>query len=138
MTQPSLYLEVLTPEKNLYSGSVGAVYLPGWDGQLGILPGHAPLVTKLGSGVIKCIEIQGGEKVFFCSGGFCEIMGGNVRILADISERREEIDEARADESRARAEKRIYSHTTDIDYERAVLSLQRAFERMQATGKKIR
>jgi len=65
-------------------------------------------------------------------------MGGNVHILADISERREEIDEARADESRARAEKRIYSHTTDIDYERAVLSLHRAFERMQSAGKKIR
>ncbi|MBN2431561.1 MAG: ATP synthase F1 subunit epsilon [Acidobacteria bacterium] len=138
MAQSMLNFELMTPEKNLYSGAVSAVYFPGLDGQLGVLPGHAPLVTKLGMGVIRCEVALGREIRFFCVGGFCEIIGSDIRILANIAEASDEIDEERARQAMERAQKRIFSYSPDVDYNRAVLSLQRSLERMQALGKRLR
>jgi F-type H+-transporting ATPase subunit epsilon len=138
MAQSMLNFELMTPEKNLYSGAVNAVYFPGLDGEIGVLPGHAPLVSKLGMGVIRCEVAQGREIRFFCSGGFCEIIGSDVRIMANIAETGDEIDEERAVKAKERAQQRIFSHSPDIDYNRAVLSLQRAIERMQVLGKRVR
>jgi len=138
MAQATLNFELMTPEKNLYSGAVSAVYFPGLDGQIGVLPGHAPLVTKLGTGVIRCEVALGREVRFFCVGGFCEIVGPDIRILANIAEASNEIDEERARQAMERARQRIFSQSPDIDYHRAVLSLQRALERMQTLGKRVR
>jgi F-type H+-transporting ATPase subunit epsilon len=138
MAQSTMNFELMTPEKNLYSGAVSAVYFPGLDGEIGVLPGHAPLVTKLGMGVIRCEVAHGREIRFFCWGGFCEIIDTDVRVMANIAEAGDEIDEERALQAKERAQKRIYSHSPDVDYNRAVLSLQRAIERMQVLGKRVR
>lgn len=134
MADHNIYFEVLTPEKNLYDGFVRVVYFPAEGGYLGILPGHAPLVTKLGVGVITCEEEGGGIRKFFCSGGFAEVLGSDVRILATVAEASDTIDTERAGSARNRAEERIHSGNPDIDYDRALSSLHRALERLRTAG----
>ena len=95
-------LVVATPERELVREQVESVQVPGQDGALGILPGHAPLVGRLGTGVLVCAT-GGGRRYFAISGGFLEVLPGQVRILADQVERAENIDveQARAEWKRA-------------------------------------
>ena len=131
MADTTLFLEVLTPEKAHYSGIVKMVNFPSENGYLGILPGHAPLLTRLGVGIITCLEEDGDTVRLFCSGGFAEIMGRDVSILASVAEREGDIDTARAEEAKRRAEKRIFSASSEVDYARAAAALQRALERLR-------
>ena len=132
MSAPTLYLEVLTPEKTLFSGFIRSVTFPGPDGEVGALPGHALLVSKLGAGVVAAVDENGDTVRFFCSGGFVEVSGADIAVLADVAERDAEIDVDRADSSRQRARDRIMSGRPDIDYVRANASLRRALDRLRA------
>ena len=99
----TFHLEIVTPEKRVYAEDVDMVVVPGAEGQLGILPHHAPLMTMLQPGEIKIHKAS--EDSFLCvTGGFLEVRQDRVIILADSCERAEEIDISRAEEARKRAE----------------------------------
>ncbi|HEY72292.1 MAG: ATP synthase F1 subunit epsilon [Chloroflexi bacterium] len=97
-----LKLTIVSPEQELYSGKVDIVLAPGIDGQLGILPNHASLITKLAEGEL-CARIGAEEYYFAIHGGFMHVLPDEVIVLADVAERAGEIDAARAEKARQRA-----------------------------------
>ena len=126
-----IQLEVVTPERRLLSEQVNSVTVPGRGGELGILPGHAPLISDLQTGVLSYNE-DGTTFQLHVSGGFVEVDGDHVSVLAEIAERPEEIDAARARRAREIAEKRLSGQSgTDIDIDRAQAKLMRNLVRLQ-------
>ncbi len=128
-----LHLTIVTAERTLVSeGEIDLVSAPGSKGRLGILPEHAPLLTTLEPGSLY--YRRGGEEFFFaCSGGFLEVAENRVIVLADTAERAEEIDEARAEEARRRAEA-LLQEKEKLSHEellRAEISLRKAITRLQ-------
>ncbi len=129
-----IQLEVITPEKLALREMVDEVVLPGLGGELGILPEHTPLISQLQTGVLT--YRQGNERKYMhVSGGFVEVLPDRVAVMAEVAERPEEIDYARAQRARERAEKRLSSGSPDIDFRRAELKLQRALIRIQLASK---
>ena len=128
-------LEIITAEQVVYSDDVDVVVAPGSEGELGILPHHASLMTSLQPGEIQVRK--DGEDVFLAvSGGFLEIMDNKVTILADSAERSEEIDEARVQEAMKRAEERLAARSSDMDMERAVGALRRSQTRLKVVQRR--
>ena len=124
----TIKLEVVSPRRLLLSVEAGYVSLPGSEGYLGVLPGHLPLLTTLGTGVVS--YTQGTHKhSLSLSGGFAEVLPDRVIIMAETVELPEEIDVKRAREARERAEKRLGSRD-QIDVERAMAALLRATNRL--------
>lgn len=118
-------LDIVTPEKVVFSEEVEFVVAPGVEGELGILPAHAPLVSALKIGVLRVQN--GGENIKMAvTGGFVEVKNSRVVVLADTAERADEIDIERAEAAKQRAEERISSSTPDVDLARAELALQRS------------
>ena len=136
MLPESLTLKVVTPERQvLDEAGVSEVQLPGAQGYLGILPGHAPLLTELGIGELS---YRKGKEVYYTAviRGYAEVLPDRVSVLAEVSERAEEIDVERARAARERAEKRLAkADAADTDWDRATLALQRALIRMQVAAK---
>jgi F-type H+-transporting ATPase subunit epsilon len=131
----SLKIDVVTAERVVYSAEVDAVIAPGMEGQLGILPHHAPLMTTLQSGELV-IRKGGQEESLAISGGFLEVRPDRVIVLADQAERAEEIDIARAEAARKRAEERLKDrHAAGIDATRAETALRRAMARLSVAEK---
>jgi F-type H+-transporting ATPase subunit epsilon len=128
-------LEIISAERVVYSDEVEAVVAPGIEGQLGILPHHAPLMTFLQPGEIL-IRKEGEESYLAVSGGFLEVMGNKVTILADTCERADEIDVERAQAAMRRAEERLKMRTADIDLERALAALRRAQVRLKVAQRR--
>lgn len=120
-----MQLQIITAEREVFSGEVDALVAPGVAGQLGILPNHAPLMTVLQPGELL-VRAGGDESYLALSGGYLEVLGNLVIVLADAAEDVDEIDEARAQEALARAQERIASRESDIELEQAVASLRRA------------
>jgi F-type H+-transporting ATPase subunit epsilon len=127
-------LDIVTPEKVVFSEEVDFVVAPGVEGELGFLPEHAPLVSALKVGVLK-VEQGGKQFKVAIGGGFVEVKNSRVVVLADTAEREDEIDVDRAQEAKKRAEQRLASKGADTDVGRAELALQRALARLKATGK---
>lgn len=123
------HLEIVTAEQTLFEGDVDAVIAPGGLGQLGILPRHAPLMTTLLPGKLSC-RVGPGETEYVVHGGFIEITGDHVVVLADAAEQLETMDIERAQESKRRAEERIASRDESVDMDRAARSLTRARTRL--------
>ncbi len=126
-----LHLEIVTPEKYLFSGDVDSVTVPSTTGYLGILPGHAPLLAELGIGEIS-YRIGDQLEYLFCSWGFVEVLPERVIILAQTAEMASEIDIKRAEEEKSRAEKLLASKDPNIDFARAQLALLRAIARINS------
>jgi F-type H+-transporting ATPase subunit epsilon len=125
-----LRLEVVTAERLVFSGDVDAVIAPGTDGQLGILPHHMPLLALLSPGELRAR--QGDELVRFAvGGGFMEVLPDQVNVFADTAERAEEIDLARAEEARRRAEALLSRQTDTLEFARAEAALRRALVRIK-------
>jgi F-type H+-transporting ATPase subunit epsilon len=136
MLPESIQLIVVTPERQLLRESVVEVTLPGLDGQLGVLPGHAPLMTELGIGELAYRTSTSSQPIMLAViSGFAEVLADRVTILAETAERAEEIDLARAEEAKARAEKRLAAGDTNIDWDRANIALQRSIIRIQIARK---
>lgn len=95
--------EIVTQDKLLFEGMVDSIVAPGTEGELGILPHHAPLLTTLDFGVLR-VRIEGREEVFVIAGGVMEVLPQSVSVLADVGENVAEIDIARAEKAKARAE----------------------------------
>jgi len=128
-------LEIVTPEKMVVRTTAEEMQIPGKNGYLGILPGHAPLITELAVGEIS-YKSQGHTQVLAVAWGFAEVLPEKVTILAETAERPDEIDTARAQKAQQRAEERLKSGSPDVDYARAENALQRAETRLQVAGKK--
>ncbi len=136
-------LELATPARQLLSTDVDEVVAPGSEGYFGVLPGHAPFLTTLGAGEVS--YRHGGEEGHVAViGGFAEVQGDRVIILAESAERPEEIDRDRAERARQRAEQRLSGRNpegrspepgSEIDYTRAVAALARALARLQVAGR---
>ena len=132
---PTMQLEIITAEQQMYSDEVELLVAPGIEGQLGILPHHAPLMTALQPGEIL-IRKNGEETFLAVTGGFMEVMGNKVTILADACERSEEIDEQRAQEAMERARERIGSQESDLQLELAMASLRHAQVRLNVVRRR--
>ena len=126
-----IHLEVVTPEKQLFSGPVDEVTVPSTVGYLGILPGHAPLLAELGIGEVS-YTIEDRTDFLFCSRGFVEVLPDRVVVLAQIAEMASDIDIKRAEEAKMRADKNLASKDANIDFARAELALLRAISRLNA------
>jgi F-type H+-transporting ATPase subunit epsilon len=128
-------LEIVTPEKMVVRDLAEEMQIPGKNGYLGILPGHAPLITELGVGEIT-YRAGSVTHALAVAWGFAEVLPDKVTILAQTSERPEEIDARRAQEAKRRAEQRLSSISPETDYPRAVDAMQRAETRLQVAEKK--
>jgi F-type H+-transporting ATPase subunit epsilon len=136
MLPEALELIVVTPERQLLRETVVEVTIPGLDGALGILPGHAPLITELGIGELSYRTTTTSHPVLLAVlRGFAEVLPERVTLLAETAERAEEIDLARAEAAKARAERRLASNDTNIDWDRATVALQRAVIRIHVARK---
>ena len=128
-------LEIVTPEKTVYSGQVNNLQAPGSEGSFGIMAGHMPLLTSLQIGALSFAEEGGGEAHMAVSGGFAEVGRERVTILAETAERAEEIDVERAQSSLQRAEERLEDRQkTGVDVVRAQVALSRALNRLKVGG----
>jgi F-type H+-transporting ATPase subunit epsilon len=139
MLPESIELVIVTPERQLLRQTVVEVTLPGGDGCLGILPGHAPLITELGIGELT-YHAKGASEAgqLAVISGFAEVLGDRVTVLAETAEKPEEIDVARAEEAKKRAEERLASAASnpDVDWARAAVALQRSLIRIQVARKR--
>ncbi len=130
-------LDIVTAERLVYSEEVDMVVAPGIEGELGILPHHAPLLTVLKPGELRIKK--GGEEVSMAiSGGFLEVFPNKVIVLADTAERAEEIDQARAEAARARALESLKTRPKQADLEQAVAALRRAQIRLKVVQRRRR
>jgi F-type H+-transporting ATPase subunit epsilon len=139
MLPDSIELIIVTPQRQLLRETVVEVTLPGADGQLGVLPGHAPLITELGIGELSYHAKKSGESApVAIISGFAEVLGDRVTVLAETAERPEEIDVARATEAKKRAEQRLAAAASDpnVDWTRAAIALQRSLIRIQVARKR--
>ena len=135
---PTMKLEIVTAERLVYEDQVNAVVAPGIEGQLGILPHHAALLTTLQPGELT-IRKDGEEDVFMAiSGGFLEVMNNRVVVLADTAERADEIDENRAEEAMLRAQEQLDTRTEDVNLERALTSIMRSQTRLKVVRRRRR
>ncbi len=131
----TMQLEIITAEQQVYDGEVELVVAPGIEGELGILAHHAPLMTALQPGEIL-IRKDGEETYLAVTGGFLEVMGNKVTILADACERSDEINEERAQIAVDRATERMANQGTDMQLERAVASVRRAQVRLNVVRRR--
>ena len=128
-------LEVATPEKLVIQVSCTEANVPGAEGELGILPGHAPLLSSLTSGVLRYKAADGREEVMAIHGGWVEVQPALVRVLTDAAENPDAIDRARAEESLKRAQSRLANVVQNVDYARALNAVKRAQVRVEVAKK---
>ncbi len=136
LTMAQIQLDVVTPERRVLSEAVDMVTVPGLGGELGILPGHTPLISQLQTGVLS-YNAGGKTSQLHVSGGFVEVRDDHVAVLAEVAERPEEIDAARARLAREHMEKQLNAWSgTEEDFEIARAKLERSMVRLHlATGK---
>ena len=131
----TIRIEVVSSEKSLYSGEAALVVAPCEAGEVGILPGHAPLLARVKPGVLKINLPDGGEEFIYVSGGVLEAQPDKITVLADVAERGEALDEARAQEARRAAEEKIQQGGGGMDYAAAQAELAQAVAQLQAIQK---
>ena len=128
-------LDIVTPEKTVYSGEIEHFQAPGVDGSFGVLARHQPLLAALGIGLVGLREADGTtERTLAISGGFANVSGDGATILAEAAEFDDEIDIERARAARERAQERLDNRTPDVDVERAQTALARSFIRLRVSG----
>jgi F-type H+-transporting ATPase subunit epsilon len=131
----TLHVDIVSAEKELFSGPAEMVTAPGELGELGILPRHSQLITRLKPGQVR-VKLQGGEEqLFYVSGGLLEVQPSLVTILSDTAERARDLDEAAAQSAKQRAEQIIAAHQSDFDYARAKAELAEAIAQLQTIEK---
>ncbi len=138
MLEPRVFFELATPNRLIVSEEVEEVVAPGIEGYFGVLPGHTPFLTSLQSGEVS-YRVGRAEQFLAVTGGFAEVRGDRVVVLADNAECPEEIDRERAERARQRAERRLAGKTDEeIDYTRALTALSRALTRLHVASRQPR
>jgi len=129
-----IQLQIVSADRSLVNQTVDEVEIPGFDGYFGVLPGHTPMLAVLSVGELW--YRQGSEKHYVAIAfGFAEVLPDRVTILAELAERPDEIDIARAEAARKRAEARLTSPPPDMDFERVRVALMKAMIRIQVSSK---
>ena len=132
-------LDVVSAQESLFSGSIKSLQITGSEGELGIMPGHAPLLTSLKPGMALITKKDGSEEVIYLSGGMLEVQPNHVTVLADVATRGDDLDEQAALEAKKRAEENMNASGTDVDYAAVAAELARAVAQLrviQATNKR--
>jgi F-type H+-transporting ATPase subunit epsilon len=122
----TIHCDVVSAEEEIFSGRVTSISVTGSLGELGVLPGHAPLLTGIRPGPVRLKMDDGSEEVFFASGGFLEVQPGVVTILADTATRAEDLDEAAAVDAQQAAEKMLQDHTGEVEFSAVAAQLAEA------------
>jgi F-type H+-transporting ATPase subunit epsilon len=135
MLPEAIQLVIVTPERQILKETVSEVTMPGADGYLGVLPGHAPLITELGVGELTYHTTGGQTALLAVIRGFAEVLPERVSVLAETAEFAEDIDLQRAQAALKRAQERIAKGGDNIDWDRATLALQRALVRINVVSK---
>ncbi len=128
----TMHCDIVSAEKSLFSGVVEMVIAAGSIGDLGIAPGHAPLLTGLKPGPVKLILADGEEEVFYVSGGYLEVQRGIVTLLTDTASRADDVDEAAALKAMEEAEKAMADQGAEFDYSTAAAQLAEAAAQLRA------
>ena len=134
--QDFITLDISTPEKEFFTGEIVSLIITTTEGEMGVLPGHMPMVVALDIAPVK-FKTDRGWLYAVISGGFAQITGKNVDILADSAEWPEEIDVNRALEAKRRAEERLRSNINEVEYIRSQIAKRRALTRIAIADKKI-
>ena len=122
----TLHCDIVSAEEQIYSGLVELLVATGVEGELGVCYGHAALLTRLIPGPIRIVEQGGVEQIYYASGGFVEVQGDVVTVIADTAVRADDIDEAAAELARKDAEETLANQQGEIDYGRASAQLAEA------------
>ncbi|WJG09436.1 F0F1 ATP synthase subunit epsilon [Aliiglaciecola sp. LCG003] len=128
-------LDVVSAEDKIFSGLVETIQITGSEGELGIHPGHAPLITALNPGMVRLVKQFGEEEIIYIAGGLLEIQPGSVTVLADTAVRAEDLDEQSALEAKRRAEEHIANAGADFDYAEAAAELAEAIAQIRLIRK---
>jgi len=112
----TLHVDVVSAEEQIFSGEAKFVALPGESGELGILPQHTPLITRIKPGAVRIELVNGGEEFVFVAGGILEVQPGTVTVLADTAIRGKDLDEAKAEAAKKHAEEAMKNAKSDIDF----------------------
>ncbi len=127
----TVHLDVVSAEEKIFSGLVENIQVTGSEGELGIHPGHAPLITALIPGMVRLVKQHGEEEIIYIAGGMLEVQPGSVTVLADTAVRAADLDEQSAQEAKRRAEEHIANAGADFDYAEAAAELAEAIAQIR-------
>ncbi len=119
----TIRVDVVSAEESIFSGDAKFVALPGEAGELGILPGHIPLITRIKPGAVRIEKADGGEEFVFVAGGILEVQPNHITVLSDTAIRGHDLDEAKATDARKQAEEAVKNANSDIDLAKATSEL---------------
>lgn len=128
----TLHLDIVSTEASIFSGRAQMVSVTGIEGELGIMPGHTPLLTALKPGMVRVLLINGEEEVFYISGGMLEVQPDIMTVLADTAIRAADLDEAAAIQAKKRAEQKLESKKDEFEYAKALAELAEAVAQLRA------
>ena len=131
MAAMTVHLDIVSAEKSIFNGRVAHLQVTGEEGDIGIMPGHAPLLTTIKPGMARIVKQDDSEEVFYLSGGMLEVQPSTVAVLADVVMRADEIDEQAALEAKKRAEALIADAGQDFNYEAAMVELSKAMAQLR-------
>lgn len=131
----TVHLDVVSAETEIFSGLVETIQVTGSEGELGIHPGHAPLITSLQPGMVRVVKQHGDEELIYVAGGILEIQPSSVTVLADTAVRAEDLDEAAAEAAKKHAEERISQGGADFNYAEAAIELAEAIAQLRLIQK---
>ncbi|MDR0805315.1 MAG: F0F1 ATP synthase subunit epsilon [Enterobacteriaceae bacterium] len=131
MAVSTFHLDVVSAEDNLFSGEVQRIQVTGSEGELGIYPQHTPLLTAIKPGLIRIVQLNGDEEFIYLSGGILEVQPTIVTVLSDTAIRGQDLDEARAMESKRKAEEHVRNSHGDVDYAQASAELSKAIAKLR-------
>ncbi|MDG1732426.1 MAG: F0F1 ATP synthase subunit epsilon [Thalassotalea sp.] len=131
MSAITVHLDVVSAEESLFSGSIESLQISGTEGELGIMPGHAPLLSALKPGMARIVKQHGEEEIIYLSGGMLEVQPNSVTVLADVAVRSDDLDEQSALNAKQRAEEHIHNASGDVDYAEVAAELARAVAQLR-------
>ena len=131
----TIHVDVVSAEAQIFSGEATFVALPGEAGELGIYPKHTPLITRIRPGAVRIEKADGGEEFVFVAGGILEVQPTGVTVLADTAIRGADLDEAKANEAKRRAEEMMVNKESQVDYAKAQAELATAVAQLAAIAR---
>ncbi|MGC9403242.1 MULTISPECIES: F0F1 ATP synthase subunit epsilon [Vibrio] len=131
LTSVSFHLDVVSAEQRIYSGQARSIQISGEKGDLGVLAGHTPLLTTIRPGMVRIVSKKGDEEIIYLSGGVLEVQANDVTILADTAVRGKDLDLAKAEEAKRRAEELINQPYGDVDFAKASAELAKAVAQLK-------
>ncbi|MCG7544002.1 F0F1 ATP synthase subunit epsilon [Pseudoalteromonas sp. MM17-2] len=132
MAAMTVHLDVVSAEEMIFSGRVESLQVTGSEGELGIMPGHAPLLTALKPGMVRLVKQLGGEEIIYVAGGTLEVQPHNVTVLADTALRAEELDEQAAEQAKREAQEQMdKAGSGELDYHKAAIQLEEALAQLR-------